>query len=41
MKNYMLIGLISVLLIGTSLGQNPDVGDVDAFKQAMEKMDSP
>jgi len=33
----MLMGLISVLLIGTSLGQNPDVGDVDAFKQALEK----
>ena len=33
----MLLGLISILLIGTSLGQNPDVGDVDAFKQALEQ----
>lgn len=37
MKNYMLMGLISVLLIGTSLGQNPDVGDVERFKQALEQ----
>jgi len=37
LKNYMLLGLISILLIGTSLGQNPDVGDVDAFKQALEQ----
>jgi len=37
LKNYMLMGLISVLLIGTSLGQNPDVGDVERFKQALEQ----
>lgn len=37
MKNYMLMGLISVLLIGTSLGQNPDIGDVEGFKQALEQ----
>jgi hypothetical protein len=36
-KNYLIIGLISVLLIGTSLGQNVDIGDVGAFKQALEK----
>jgi hypothetical protein len=37
MKNYLIIGLISILLMGTSLGQNVDIGDVGAFKQALEK----
>jgi hypothetical protein len=37
MKNYLLLGLISVLFIGTSLGQIMDIGDVEGFKQALEK----
>ncbi|VVB64805.1 Uncharacterised protein [uncultured archaeon] len=37
MKNYLLMGLIFVLLLGTSLGQNPDIGDLDAFKHALEQ----
>jgi hypothetical protein len=37
MKNYLILGLISVLFIGTSLGQNVDIGDVKAFQQALEK----
>ncbi len=37
MKNYLLLGLISVLFIGTSLGQNIYIGDAEGFKQALEQ----
>ncbi|MDD4651133.1 MAG: hypothetical protein PHQ34_02775 [Methanothrix sp.] len=41
MKHYMLFGFVLVLLIGTGIGTdlalNPTIGDVNAFKQALEK----
>ncbi|MDD1750400.1 MAG: hypothetical protein LUO89_11055 [Methanothrix sp.] len=37
MKNYLLLGLISTLFIGTVLAQNVDIGDTNAFQQALEK----
>ena len=36
MKFYI-FGFILVMLIGTSLAQNPDIDDVNAFQQALEK----
>jgi hypothetical protein len=37
MKRYILLGFVLVMLIGTSLTQNPTTCDVNAFKQALEK----
>lgn len=37
MKFYLLLGFILVILIGTSLAQNVETGNVEAFKQALEQ----
>ncbi len=37
MKNYILFGFLLVMLIGTGLAQNTTTGEVNAFKQALEK----
>jgi len=40
MRVYILISVVFVLTIGTGFAVNVDIGDVEAFKQALEKMDS-
>ena len=37
MKSYILFGFLLAMLIGTGLAQNATTGDVNAFKQALEK----
>ncbi len=37
MKRYILLVCILIIVIGTSLAQNATTGDVNAFKQALEK----
>jgi hypothetical protein len=37
MKKYLLLVLISTLFIGAGLAENVDIGDVEAFKQALEQ----
>jgi hypothetical protein len=36
MKNCIMLGIISAMLIGTGLAQNAEIGDVGAFRQALE-----
>ncbi|OPY45419.1 MAG: hypothetical protein A4E47_00979 [Methanosaeta sp. PtaU1.Bin028] len=36
MKNYILFSVLFAILIGTGLAENADLGDVDAFRQALE-----
>jgi TRAP-type C4-dicarboxylate transport system permease large subunit len=37
MKVYIILAVLFTMLIGTSLAQNATTGDVNAFKQALEK----
>jgi hypothetical protein len=37
MKVYTILAILFATLIGTGLAQNPAIGDVNAFKQALEK----
>src|SRR5512137_2270844 len=37
MRNYILLGILSAMLIGTCIAQNATTGDVNAFRQALEK----
>lgn len=37
MKVYMILAVLFSMLIGTGLAQNATIGDVDAFKQALEQ----
>jgi hypothetical protein len=37
MKSYILLGILSVMLIGTCLAQNATTSDVNSFQQALEK----
>jgi hypothetical protein len=37
MKSCILLGILSAMLIGTGFAQNATTGDVNAFKQALEK----
>ena len=37
MKRYILFGFVFAMLIGTCLAHNATTGDVNAFKQALEK----
>jgi hypothetical protein len=37
MKVYIILAILLATLIGTSLAQNATTGDVNAFKQALEK----
>ena len=37
MRIYILLGILSAMLIGTCIAQNATTGDVNAFRQALEK----
>ena len=40
LKRYMTLGFVLAVLIGTGLAQDPKIGDVNSFQQALEKIDS-
>ena len=37
MKKYIILSVLFALSIGTGLAVNVDIGDVEAFKQALEQ----
>ena len=37
MKKYIILLVLSAISIGTGLAVTADIGDVDAFKQALEQ----
>jgi hypothetical protein len=37
MKAYIILAILSVILIVTGLAENVNIGNVTAFKQALEK----
>ena len=37
MRNYVLLSVLFVMLIGIGLAQNEEIGNVVAFKKALEK----